>query len=191
MTKTPSPKASNKTAARSAAAPRKAAAKPAAKTVAKTAAKSAKSAKPAAAPAKTRRPPAAPRKRAAAPPEVPKDNSAVLADLAFAALDDLKAVDIRRLDVAALTTIADHMLIASGTSNRHVAALAQNVLDKVREAGHRPLGVEGLAEGEWVLVNLGGVLVHVMQAQARAHYQLEKLWDLSPQETVTLHAQRG
>lgn len=127
----------------------------------------------------------------AAAPKPLADPSAQLAQLAYEALDDLKAVDIRMLDVRGLTTITDYMLIATGTSNRHAAALAQNVLDKTRESGRRPVGVEGLAEGEWVLVNLGGVIVHVMQAQARAHYQLEKLWDLSPQETVTLHARRG
>ncbi len=119
------------------------------------------------------------------------DPSAALAAVAFDALEYLKAVDIRTLDVRGLTTITDYMLIASGTSNRHVSALAHNVLDMARESGRKPVGVEGLAEGEWVLCNLGGVIVHVMQAQARAHYQLEKLWDLSPQETVALHARRG
>ena len=122
-------------------------------------------------------------------PATSADPSAALAAVAFDALEDLKAVDIRTLDVRGLTTITDYMLIDS--SNRHVSALAHNVLDMARDSGRKPVGVEGLAEGEWVLCNLGGVIVHVMQAQARAHYQLEKLWDLSPQETVAIHARRG
>jgi ribosome-associated protein len=108
--------------------------------------------------------------------------SAALGALAVAALEDLKAVDIRVLDVSKLTTITDIMVIATGTSNRHAASLAHSVIDKAKENGHRPVGIEGLNEGEWVLVNLGGVIVHVMQAQARAFYQLEKLWDFTTRE---------
>ena len=74
----------------------------------------------------------------------------------MSALEDLKAVDIRVLDVSALTTITDVMVIATGTSNRHAASLAHHVIDRAKESGHRPVGVEGLNEGEWVLVNLGG-----------------------------------
>lgn len=108
--------------------------------------------------------------------------SAALGAIAVAALEDLKAVDIRVLDVSKLTTITDIMVIATGTSNRHAASLAHSVIDKARESGHRPVGIEGLNEGEWVLVNLGGVIVHVMQAQSRAFYQLEKLWDFTTRE---------
>lgn len=108
--------------------------------------------------------------------------SATLGALAVAALEDLKAVDIRVLDVSKLTTITDIMVIATGTSNRHAASLAHSVIDKAKENGHRPVGIEGPNEGEWVLVNLGGVIVHVMQAQSRAFYQLEKLWDFNTRE---------
>jgi ribosome-associated protein len=101
-----------------------------------------------------------------------------IAAIAVAALEDLKGQDIKALDVRGLTTITDSMVICTGTSNRHVRSLAQNVAEKAREVGHRPLGIEGLDESEWVLVDLGHVVVHVMQAQARAFYQLEKLWDL-------------
>jgi len=91
-------------------------------------------------------------------------------------------LDIKVLDVAALTTITDHMVVATGTSNRHVKSIADNIIVKAKEAGYRPLGVEGLDAAEWVLVDLGDVVAHVMQAQSRAFYQLEKLWDVPPPE---------
>jgi ribosome-associated protein len=102
-----------------------------------------------------------------------------LTDLARSALEDLKAIDLKILDVRGLTTITDVMMICTGTSNRHVVSLARYVYDTVREAGHPVLGIEGLDEGEWALVDLGDVVVHVMQTQTRAFYQLEKLWDMS------------
>jgi len=95
------------------------------------------------------------------------------------ALEDLKGLDIKVLDVRDLTAITDSMVICTGTSNRHVKSLAQNVLDRAKGRGLRPQGVEGMSEGEWVLVDLNGVVVHVMQVQARVFYQLEKLWDMS------------
>src|SRR3546814_12833936 len=71
------------------------------------------------------------------------------------------------------------MIICTGTANRHVKSLAQNVAGDAKHAGYQPLGIEGTEQGEWVLVDLGGVVVHVMQAQARAFYQLEKLWTVA------------
>jgi ribosome-associated protein len=106
-----------------------------------------------------------------------------LAALAVGALEELKALDVRRLDVQRLTPLTDYMVICTGTSSRHVKSMADKVLEQARKHGLRPRGVEGLAEGEWVLVDLGAVVVHVMQAQARAFYQLEKLWDLGETET--------
>lgn len=103
--------------------------------------------------------------------------------LALTALDDGKAADIVTLDVRDKTPLTDHMLICSGTSRRHVQALADNLVRSAKEVGHRPKGIEGSAEGEWILVDLGSVIIHVMQPQARAFYQLEKLWSLGvPQD---------
>jgi ribosome-associated protein len=98
-----------------------------------------------------------------------------LTKLVVTALEDLKGQDIRVLDVKSLTPMTDTMVLCTGTSSRHVSALAHNVLDEAKLKGVRPLGLEGMDQGEWALVDLNGVLVHVMQAQTRAFYQLEKL----------------
>ncbi len=98
--------------------------------------------------------------------------------LVMNALQDMKGVDVRVLDVRRMTAITDFMVIASGTSDRHVKSLARNVLDKARAQDVRPLGVEGEQEGEWVLVDLCDVVVHVMQPQVRDFYNLEKLWSV-------------
>lgn len=108
------------------------------------------------------------------PTEVPSTRA-----LALAAIEDLKGKDVTVLDVRALTAITDTMIICTGTSNRHVRSIAEAVVEKCKEAGHRPNGIEGLDDSEWVLVDLGDVVVHAMQTQARAFYQLEKLWDMS------------
>jgi len=99
-----------------------------------------------------------------------------LCQLAVDALEDLKAVDIVRLDVRKLSDFTDYMIIATGRSSRQVAALAENVVMKAKAAGETPLGVEGLRGGEWVLVDLCDVVVHVMHPDVREFYQLEKLW---------------
>jgi ribosome-associated protein len=96
--------------------------------------------------------------------------------LAVAALEDLKAQDILSINVREKTSITDYMVIASGTSSRHVKSLVDNVLEKVKEHGVRPLGSEGLDGGEWALLDLGDVVVHVMQPTPRQFYDLEKLW---------------
>ena len=101
-----------------------------------------------------------------------------ISQLAVDALDDIKAQDIVRLDVRNLTTVTDYMIIASGTSSRHVQALVENVAEKAREAGHRPIGVEGEDGGEWVLLDLQDALVHVMLPKVREFYNLEKLWSM-------------
>jgi ribosome-associated protein len=101
-----------------------------------------------------------------------------LRDIIVQALEDLKAVDVRVLDVRNVTVITDIMVIASGTSDRHVKSLAHNVLDKAKEYGARPLGVEGEDGGEWVLVDLHDVVVHIMLPRVRDFYNLEKLWSM-------------
>ena len=109
-----------------------------------------------------------------------RSGALALADIAERAIEDLKGRDIQRLDVAPLTEMADLMLIASGTSARHVKSIADNVVDRARRAGLRPIGVEGADAGEWILVDFGAVIVHVMGDEARRHYALEKLWTAHP-----------
>lgn len=97
------------------------------------------------------------------------------------ALDDLKAQHIKVLDVRNLTYITDTMIIATGTSNRHVKALADKVIEAALKVGVRPLSCEGTDECEWILVDLGDILVHIMQPRIRDYYYLEGLWDTSLQ----------
>jgi ribosome-associated protein len=94
-----------------------------------------------------------------------------------AALDDMKAVNVSVLDVRGLTDIVDTMVIASGNSDRHVRSIAERVVEKAKAAGFRPLGTEGEGEGEWVLVDLQDIVVHVMLPRVREFYGLERLWD--------------
>jgi ribosome-associated protein len=99
-----------------------------------------------------------------------------LKQLTLTALDDMKAVDIVELDVKDKTSVTDLLIIASGTSSRHVKSIASNVAIEAKKQGTKPLGVEGEDQGEWVLVDLGDIVVHVMQPHVRQFYDLEKLW---------------
>lgn len=92
------------------------------------------------------------------------------------ALQDVKAKDIIELDVSSISNVADAIVIASGTSTRHVKALADNVAEEARKAGFRPIGIEGERDAEWILIDLGYVVVHVMLPTARKFYDLESLW---------------
>ena len=96
------------------------------------------------------------------------------------ALDDLKAKDVMTLNVRDIAGFTDYMVIASGTSNRHVKSLADRAQEKVREAGFKPIGVEGEQLGEWVLVDFGDVVLHVMLPETRKFYDLERLWHSTP-----------
>jgi ribosome-associated protein len=131
-----------------------------AKTVAKTAAKTAGRAAGAAA-AKAPRPKAKP----------------TLRDVVLDALSDMKAVDVKALDVRGITDITDTMVVASGTSDRHVKSIADRVVQRCKEAGFRPYGMEGERDGEWVLLDLQDVVLHVMLPRVRQFYALEKLWE--------------
>ena len=96
--------------------------------------------------------------------------------LVVAALEDIKARDIEVLNVTRLTSLFDRVVIASADSTRQVKALARNVQDKLRQAGATVVGVEGEEAGEWVLVDLGAIVVHIMQPAVRSYYNLEELW---------------
>jgi ribosome-associated protein len=112
----------------------------------------------------------------ARPRRAPRRNSA-LEKLVLAALEDMKAVNVKLLDVRGLTDITDTMIVASGTSDRHVRSIAERVIERAREAGRRPLGVEGTRDNEWVLVDLQDVLLHVMLPRVREFYAIEQLWE--------------
>jgi len=99
-----------------------------------------------------------------------------LVEITLAALEDVKAIDVVVFEVSKLTSISDYMIIASGKSKRQVAALADKVVEAAKKNGVTPLGVEGKTEGEWVLVDLGDIIVHIMYPETREYYQLEKLW---------------
>lgn len=109
-----------------------------------------------------------------------------LRELVVETLADMKARDIEVIDVRGKTAITDYMIVASGTSDRHVKAIAETVAFRSKEAGETPLGTEGVAEGEWALVDLNGVVVHVMLPKVRDFYHLERLWStpVEPQVAV-------
>ncbi|MDT8388739.1 MAG: ribosome silencing factor [Thiogranum sp.] len=104
-----------------------------------------------------------------------------LKTLAVQALEDVKAINVAEFDVRGMTAVTDFMIVASGTSDRHVKSLANAVVVACKKAGVKLLGIEGEREGEWVLVDLGDVVVHVMQPRIREFYALEKLWSVTEQ----------
>ncbi len=148
-----------------------------------------------------RKPAAAPRtarsaspKAVAAPPRArtkPKvsrtpDAAERLHALVRAAVDDLKAKDIQEINVRGKSSVTDLMVVVSGTSSRHVKSIADEVVKKAKQAGMPPLGVEGQREGEWVLVDLGDIVVHVMLPRTREFYALERLWTVGDDFPATL-----
>jgi ribosome-associated protein len=120
-------------------------------------------------------------KKAAAKRSKPKKGPKSLGEIVARALDDLKADNVHVLDVRHLTTVTDTMVVASGRSDRHVRAIAGAVVEQVKKAGYRPLGVEGERSGEWVLVDLADLVVHVMLPRVREFYALERLWTVGDQ----------
>ena len=115
----------------------------------------------------------------------PATPSSPVHGLVQAALDDMKAVNIKVMDVRGLTDITDTMIIASGNSDRHVRSIAERVVQSAKAAGVRPLGVEGARDGEWALVDLHDVIVHVMLPRVREFYGLERLWGTADAPAVS------
>jgi len=113
------------------------------------------------------------------------EDSDRLLDIVLTALDDMKGVDVRVIDVRELTSITDRMVIVSGTSTRHVKALAENVALQAKQHGYQPLGIEGENTAEWVLVDLADVVVHIMMPEIRDFYALEKLWSVGGRNNVS------
>ena len=118
-----------------------------------------------------RKSPRAAARRNAEPPALP---------VVRAALEEMKAVDVRIIDVRGHNDVADFMVVASGTSDRHLRAIGDRVVRECKNAGQRPLGIEGADQGEWVLVDLPDVMVHLMLPRTREFYQLEQLWETTP-----------
>ena len=108
-----------------------------------------------------------------------------LQKLVIDALEDIKAQDIKIMDVRGVASFTDLMIVASGTSTRHVKAIADKVIEKASQAGNKPLGVEGDREAEWVLVDLNDIIIHVMLPQTRDFYNLEKLWSMRDRSSVS------
>ena len=100
-------------------------------------------------------------------------------ELIYKVIEDAKGQDIRVLDVRDISDIADYMIVASGTSSRHVSSVADRIVDELRDHGCRPIGIEGKQGGDWVLIDFGDVIAHIMRPQIRDFYNLEKLWDTS------------
>jgi len=141
----------------------------------------ARSGKPKPAPVKALKTPRTRKKPAAA--AAPADR---LRSLVLAALDDLKARDVREIDVRDKSSVTDLLVVASGTSSRHVKSIADEVVKKAKQAGLPPIGVEGQREAEWVLVDLGDIVVHVMLPRTREFYGLERLWTVGDQMPTAL-----
>ena len=142
---------------------------------------SAKTAKPKPAPVKALKTPRTRKKPTAA-----QNAAGQLRALVLAALDDLKARDVREIDVREKSSVTDLLVVASGTSSRHVKSIADEVVRKAKQAGLPPIGVEGQREAEWVLVDLGDIVVHVMLPRTREFYGLERLWTVGDEMPTAL-----
>lgn len=112
--------------------------------------------------------------------KVERNQPGDLLDLVVAAIEDMKGIDMKLLDVSKLTSITDQMIVVSGTSTRHLRSIADHVAVEAKESGYPPLGIEGDSGADWVLIDLGDVVVHVMLPATREFYALEKLWSVGP-----------
>ena len=118
-------------------------------------------------------------------------NSNDVIEMAVKALEDMKGVDLTVIDIVGKSSIADAMIVVTGTSQRHVKSLAESVRVTSKEANHPPLGIEGGDSSDWVLVDLGDVIVHVMTEEKRDFYSLEKLWSVGPDEASSHSSATG
>ncbi|MFA5684815.1 MAG: ribosome silencing factor [Lysobacteraceae bacterium] len=124
-------------------------------------------------------------------PALSADAAEALLNTVRDALDSIKAKDVREIDVRGKTGITDWMFIASGTSSRHVKSIADELVRRAKAIGNAPLGVEGEREGEWVLVDLGDAIVHVMLPRVREFYQLERLWSVGDEAADEAASDQG
>lgn len=148
------------------------------KTPAKAASKTATKARSAAAKPARRTAAAKPAQAARKPAKAAKTRAKpTLQQVVLDALADMKAVDVKALDVRGITDITDTMVVASGTSDRHVKSIADRIVQRCKEAGYRPFGIEGERDGEWVLLDMNDLVLHVMLPRVREFYALEKLWE--------------
>ena len=122
-------------------------------------------------------------------PEPPPSAEALLTEV-HAAMEEIKARDVTEIDVRGKTSVTDYMVVASGTSTRHVKSIADEVVRFAKKTGVMPLGVEGEREAEWVLVDLGDVIVHVMLPRVREYYALERLWTVGDQPPEDIESEQ-
>ncbi len=108
-------------------------------------------------------------------------------DVVIASLDDSKAEEVVSIDLRTRSALADHMVIASGRSHRHVSAVADHLLRDLKEAGFGNAKVEGLQNGDWVLIDTGDIIVHIFRPEVRSFYNIEKMWSLSESKDSTVH----
>ena len=118
-------------------------------------------------------------------------NSEQIRDRVIDILEDVKGQDIRTIHIADISDFADYMIVVSGSSDVHVKALARNASDELRTAGIKPLNEDGAELGEWVLVDFGDVVLHVMRPEVRAYYDLEKLWDEDVRNMIKRHREEA
>ena len=112
-----------------------------------------------------------------------------LINIVLDALEEVKGKDIVTLNVTNLTDVMDTMIVASGNTSRQVKALANSVIEDAKKSGFQPIGVEGIDSGEWVLVDLGDIVIHIMQPTIREFYELEKLWSMRPNDSISENQQ--